>query len=564
MLGLLFVFPATAAAQEPHHPEISIAHRGIAQLKTDIKLMLDLATQEEQHWENWDGVIELFAFGLDYDRPIRVDVLSGLTPPPFMVYGPYDSVDDLLHENLESADYVPQKVSDTLYELLPPERGWFRVLGAEKYAILTLSTGPTHSLLKQLILKCVNPIPIINQVLRGGANIGVQLVNKAQTQDDQNKRKASFADTRAERMGIQKKRPQETATQFEIRKGLLSVYLDELERLMVEASSGLAQAALDSKTLAAKLTFEGEGIKGTSLANSIDLIGKSIDAFASVKKPADSVLSLRINHPVDDLRKKNVAKMIELFRADVESRLKSSDNKLSAAEKTASQQVFDGAALVISDVATEGNLNGFVESVPNKAGKFVTWGGMVAKDAKRLDATIALLSKTGEGNSAEIEVASANGVDIHSIKLRKGFLKIYDDIIGNDNEFYIGTSESMVWFGAGPGSLKALTASIKALKEPSDSNVVLKIDAELSNWVRRAQEIVKAKPEPTDLDQQQVRREVLLRLQQANTSLKETDDDIQFEMSVNDGKASGVLKVNTGLLRFVGTQLETFSKNSLQ
>jgi hypothetical protein len=35
-------------------------------------------------------------------------------------------------------------------------------------------------------------------------------------------------------------------------------------------------------------------------------------------------------------------------------------------------------------------------------------------------------------------------------------------------------------------------------------------------------------------------------------------------MGVKDGTASGSIMVNTGLLRFVGTQLESFSRNTLQ
>ena len=63
MLGLLSVFSAGAVAQEPHHPEISIAHPGIDQLKADVKLMLGLSTEDEEHEANWNDVIDLFADG---------------------------------------------------------------------------------------------------------------------------------------------------------------------------------------------------------------------------------------------------------------------------------------------------------------------------------------------------------------------------------------------------------------------------------------------------------------------------------------------------------------------
>ena len=565
LLGLLSVFPGNVVAQDAHHPEITIAHKGITQLKEDIKLMLDLSKADERHWENWDGVIELFAFGLDYDRPIRVDVLSGLTPAPLMIYGAYtEPIDDLLHENLESADFVPKKITDTLYEMQEPEIGWFRILPNQKYAILIQSTKPNHNLLKQLIQKPGDPMPGILEVLAGKANVGVQLVNKAQTVEDQNKRTASFADTRAERMGLLQKRPQESTTEFDLRKGILTVYLDEVERLIVEAAAAKAQASLNAKTLNASMTFEAQGIENSSFAKSIALIGKAEDAFASVKKAEGSALSFRVNHPIDELRQKNTKVIVDLLRADVAARLKSSEADLTEPQKEASQKIFDGIAEVILDGVAEGNLNAFIESVPNDDGKFVTWGAVVAKDARRIDEALKLLPDTGEGNEANMAIETVNGVNIHQIKLRKGFLRIFDDVFGTDNDVYIATSDDMVWFATGPKSLDSLKKAIAALEGPADTDVILTVEAELRPWVKRALEITEAKAEPSDLDQQQTRREILLRLKQAVEALTEADDDIKFSMGIEEDTVSGALLLNTGMLRFAGTQLETFSKNSLE
>lgn len=555
----------TARAQEPHHPQISIVHSGLSRLKSDLKLMLDLATDDQQWWENWDTVIDLFAFGLDYERPLRVDVMTGFVPAATMVYGPYeDPIDDLLFENLEPAEFYPKKISENFYETLEPGTGWFRVLPNLKYAILTPTNDQNHSLLKQLILKAVDPSPVIDQVLAGGASMGVLLVNEANTEADQEKRRASFQDLRAERMSLLTKRPDETASRYALRRGIVEVYLDELERLLVEASRARSQSFLNTKGPDAKITFEADAIAETSLANSIDQFNKLPDHFASVSKAEGSALSLRINHPIDEMRQASANKIIDLIRADVEANASADDSSLSEEQQEAALQLFDGIMAVVKDGIASGNLNAFVESVPAESGDFSSWGSATAVDPKRLDETLGLIAKTGEGNEVDLNADKVGEVNIHRIKLREGFLRVYDDVFGAGAELHIATSDDKVWFATGPGSLESLKTAIGGLKEPADNDVVLEFEMQLRPWVAKAKALADARPEPEDLDKVQTLRELKLRLTQALDSLNDADDDLTFSMGVKDGTASGSILVNTGLLRFVGTQLETFSRNSLQ
>lgn len=559
------VFTPTASAQEAHHPQISIVHSGIGRLKSDIKLMMDLATEDQQWWDNWDTVIDLFAFGLDYERPVLIEVLSGLVPAPTMIFGPYEEpVDDLLYENLEGADFVPQKVTDTLYNMLEPERGWFRVLPNVKYAILVLSTEQNHDLLKQLILKAADPTPVIDETLAGNASMGVRLVNKATTTDDQEKRRASFQDIRAERMSLLARRPDETETEFAVRKGIVSIYLDELERLLVESARARSQTFLQSKTPDAKVTFEAEAIDGTSFADTIAGFNQTPDAFGSVAVAEGSALSLRINHPIDEMRQESSNELIALIRADVEAKVASDNSQLSQEQQTATLELFDGVMAVVKDGIASGNLNAFVESVTDKDNNFSSWGGSVAVEPRRLEETLKLVSRTGEGNEAETNIDQVDDTKIHRIKLREGFLKIYDDVFGAGAEVYIATSDNMVWFATGTTGLDSLKSAISELKEPVDNDVVLQFDMQLRPWVQKAKKIADSREEPSNLDDQQALRELKLRLNQAVESLHEDDDDLTFHMQVADGVASGNITVQTGLLRFIGSQLEDFSRNSLQ
>lgn len=567
--AVLAGFAHPVAAQEAHHPQISVVHKGLKQLKADIELLLDLATDDDRHKENWIGVIELFAIGLDEERPFRIDILSGLTPAPVMIYGPFvDPVSDLLNDNLEGAEYVPQKVTDTLYELLPPDRGWFRILPQEKYAILTLSEKSNHSLLKQLILKAGSPAPVIAEIMLKGVNIGAQLKNDAVKPEDQQKRKASFQEIRTNQMDALQKRPQESKTEFELRKGILSVYQDEVERVVVEALRAALLISLNpapAEAPTAQVKIDWVGIPESSLAGIAAAVGKEKDAFASVKSAEDSALSVRINHPIDELRQKNADTIMGLIKADVLSHVNASDSNMTAEQKEATEQLVDGIITLIRDSNATGNLNAFMESVPRDEGKFTSWGAAVAKDAKRLDETLALIAKTGENNKVDLKVESVNGFDIHRISLEKGFLKAFDDVFGENAVVYIATSETMVWFSTGPESLESLKSAVTDLGDPADSGVILKVKAHLLPWAKRAEDLAKKLPKPEGVDQEESRRNLLLTLKQATEALKAEDDDIEFNMALtDDGVATNVLDIGTGLLRFIGTQLEKFSKENLE
>ncbi len=566
LTAALFLFALCmphVAAQEPHNPEITVAHKGVAELKADIKFLLDLVTDDPTHWENWNGMIEFLVFGLDFNRPLRVDILSGLTPPPLMIYGPYaEPLSDLLDENLGS-EYVLQKRSDTLYEMLPTEQGWFLILEKQKYGILAPSTPKNHDLLKQLILKATNPLPVIEKILEGDVNIGIQLANSTETEEDIKKRRDSFAEIRAVELDALQKRPDESQTEFELRKGAVSNNLNELERLMVESKLSGAKAILDKKSVTAKVLFFGEAIPETSMARGIEMFNKQIDAFATAATPENSALSFRINHPIDELRSSNTLSFIELMRADIKSRIDAGE-KMTAEQKEAALQLFDGIMTLVKDGVASENINGFIESVPTDAAEFTSHGAIVVKDAKRLDDTLVLLGKTGSGNEVTVGVETVGNVTIHKIKLGKGFLKIFDDVFGEEAEVLIGTSENMVWFGSGPNALAALKAGIESLKEPAESDVILRSKMQLLPWAKRAQRLIKDLPPPKTLDGQQSRRDKLLRLTQAVDTLKEEDDDTTFDVQVKDGKVSGEIFFNSGILRFAGTQLVKFSQDNLQ
>lgn len=563
-------FCGLAHGQQAHNSDITIGHRGVGALKADLKFLLDLTTpQQAKQFENVKDFIDLLVFGVDEERPLRIDILTGTTPPTYIIWGPYGLLAELKDDNI-SAQFQLKKDSKDLYKLLGQDSGWFRILPKLKYAILIIADKKDLTLLKQIILKLTNPMPEVAPLLLNGANMGVSLINKAITDEDQKKRRDAFGEAKSNKLAALQKRPTESETEFELRKGFVANQLTELERLVVESLNATTRFFLDKKNATAQIEFTAEAIPETSLAQSLSLFGQKPDAFASVEKSEDSVLSLRANHPIDDLRQKNGLNTIELMRADTAARLKA-DKKMTPEEKTASQQLFDGIAEVTSDGIKSGNVNGFLESTVDDKGEFVSVAAVSVVKGKRLDETLALIAKTGNGNKISIGTAEVGNVKIHELQLAKGFFQLFDDLFGPEKIVYIGTSDDVVWIGTGKASLEMMKKAIEGLKEPESNDVVLTIEGHVLPWAKRTLKLVKSR-KLTDRAEEQKRRDRERSLQLAVDSLGDKDT-ARFEMTVPEKEgeenkgikiSKGVIFVDTGILKYLGGEISFYSKNNLQ
>jgi hypothetical protein len=550
--------------QEPHHPKVSIVHRGVDTLKADLKSLIDLTSEAEQEqWLNLQDYLDLFAIGIDTERPIRVDILTGIQPTAYMIWLPYPEDGHFdLRDNLNSFEFETRRdpQDENLFRFLPPDQGWLRILPDIRYAVLVFTTPQDDALLKQLLMKAGDPLPEVQSLLDTGASMGVQLINGETSAEDQQKRRDSFAELRDVSMDAVQKRPDESETEYALRRLALSNQLDELERLMVESEALKGWVALDRENNTAELKFTATAIAETSLAVTISEFNQHPDAFAAVAPMEGAVFSGRLNHPIDELRQKNALAFIDLLGKDIDGRVAES-TKLSTTEKDATLKLFHGLADLISEGIKTGNVNGFTESKPDGAGDFTTVSAVSSPNAAKLVDILPLLTQAGKDNTVELNIESVDGVTIHKIALAKGFVDLIDRIFGDSRDLYIGTSDSHVWLASGEGSLDLLKSMIQSIKEPESNKRTLTASINLLPWVVRWKQIADEKEQPEDAEARQQWRESLRRLGDAVEALK-TDDSLSIDIPVTEEMVSGQFKFDTGLLRFVGKEIAAFTKEN--
>lgn len=563
---LISFLPATA--QSPQDARITISHPGISSLKSDLKSLIDLTLPAEQtQWPNLEGYIDTFAGGIDESRPMYISAVTGIKPNASLFWVPLSNSQQLFkefRENLESLGYEITRDSKdtTVFQITQdPDFGWLKVHSDIRYAVFVL-TNDKKSLpaFKELILKAKIPEGAIN------GSMTAEILNSDISPEAQKHRRESFAEVRRVSLEAVKKRPEESATEFELRRLAVEQQMDEGERLLAEAGRLGAILTLDRKNPAAptaSLTVSANAIAGSGLAEAIGQIGTQPDAFAGLKMFNGSALSGRLNHPVDPMRQANILAFLALTEKDMADRIKSSKER-SEPEKVVSNKVTSGVLDVLRASVKAGWLNAFVESVPDGKGDFTSVAAFSTPAAGQLTELLPELKNAGKDNQVEMNVDQQGDVAIHRVQLAAGFLDIVDRVFGAKKDLFIGVGPQHVWLASGIGGKDKLKETIAGLGEPQASDTPVHLEVRLLPWVQHFEEIAKKDPPgktPLELESQ---REWARRRARAIASFQNGGDGMLLSFKVKDGEVSGVLSLETGVLRFGGKLMSAFSKANFE
>ncbi|MCA9034603.1 MAG: hypothetical protein KDA91_05705 [Planctomycetaceae bacterium] len=571
--------PERSFSQEPHHPRVTVLHPGFDSLKADLKSIIDLTNETEQEqWVNLNDYIDMFQIGIDGGRPVRVDVLTGMTPTGYLIWIPLappegkSSLGDEFRDNLDALGYstVRDPQERTLYSVQVVEGpetdgGWMRVIPDLKYAVLTLTTSTSNlPILRQLMMKAGDPLKDVENLLGDNAAMAAELVNSAQTSEDMEKRVTAFAELRRVTMDTIQKRPAESTTEFELRQALMQHQLNELQRLMVQASEIRATLNVDRSDHKAALGLTAKAIPGTDLAETIAEFDTQPDAFDGIAPLKDSALSVRVNHPLDKMRQGHANETLDLIKKDLDSRIEA-DKDLNDAQRTATRQLLDGLMNLTKDGIATGYINAMVESSPVGDGKFNTVACLSAPNATRLNELLPLLKDAGNGNTVETNVETVGKVVIHRVQLAEGYIGIVDRFFGANQALLVGVADNHVWLASGPDASATLKSVIESLGEPARNGVVAHIELRGLPWVQHFQEVAKTGTDEGKTPEEKEARRAMERTRlRAIDAMKGNDDMVVFDVKVADSVVNIDLTMETGILRFAGKMAAAFSKENFE
>ena len=569
LLLMTFAFIQAAPSQMPMDSRITVAHPGFGLLKSDLKKTIDLTTPVEQkQWENIQGYIDTFIIGIDETREVQVQVMTGVNPAGYLICVPLMNGGDPskeFRENLDSLGYgmMRDPADHTLYliESDANEYGWMRVDPVLRYAFFMITTNKTLlPSLKGIVLKAALVPTKLN------ANMIAELKNTDTAAAAITHRIAAFKPIRDERMALIKRRPDEKPTAFQLRQASGRQLYDEAERIMSEADQLLVTLTLDRTGPAApkvNLRTTASAIAGTSMEATIAQYSGLTDAFAGLQRIKGSSLSIRVNHPLDQLRKKYLTETLTLTKADIEAGLTANKTR-SDSEKEAFRKFTTGVFGVLEASVKSGHLNGIIESIPDTDDHSTSVAVFVSPAAAELNQILPLLTDAGKGNAVAMKAAKIGDVDIHKIQIAEGFIDSFDKLFGSHEDLFIGVGPEKVWIASGKNGLETLKTTITAVGAAAPNPVVLKIEGNLLPWAKRIDAVAK-KEKPVNLtaDEEKLRRE-RARVRERALAALATDDDFSLIITSEAGAWVGEFTSNTGLLRFIGKMMAAFSKENFE
>jgi hypothetical protein len=618
-LGLCFSLPALARAQQTAAgpavaPTITLVLPSLKNLFEDMKVPFDLA-QDKKGYDTLVDTLEVFLVGIERDKPVGVRVISGgealhpalsipvLLPPKGVVGDPKSDPNfKKLRDNLWDLDLKTAPPPDPAYIRQIPTQIRTKLPGLKLGAGERLMFGGRDGYMGRdaQAVHIATELPelrslkgLVSWNFPAGTDLAVTLDGKAQKPENRLK---AFAKLRSELLGAAKKKADEAETAFALREAGLRQIVDELQRFYAESGEIQMLLTVDGAAKNSSTILTLTALPGTELEESAKLVKPAPSKYALISQKDASVVFTG-HLPLDPLRKKHAGELHSIIEKHVEHLIDSDQGK-SDAEKKADKSALGILFTAIKDVAAQAELTGALRSWPTGGGKFDTVGVLKVASTEPYTALLKGLQESGGPITVTVAAEKQEDVEIHKL-VSPGAAKQFTEIIGADGAIYIGLAENELWYAAGDGVLprlkSAITESRGAVGGPSSPLALAVRVGPLTEFVNsytkrnpiperpKAAPATKpavkaggdggAKRPALPNAQRDTSKSPLENLQAlmgdmdlqklATEAFRGTDDTVSLEMTEADGKVRVDAKVDSGLLRFLGTVMSKFVKDNL-
>ncbi len=530
-LGLI---PA-ASAQD----SITIMQAGGGELLDDLKYLTLLAgPQGKKQWPNIEGTIESFLGGIDRKKPLRFDLIVGGESERYRPSFPIANNQAFIN-NLAGFGIAVKKLGGNFYKLSDGFAGFMRI--SNGYASIgELKTDVPANL--------PNPATALAPLVKKQYDLAVDIHNGAAGKAQ---RKASIQKIRTNLLAATIKKKGESAADYTVRKTAIENQMDELERFYVDSSQITLGWVTDVPKKEGRLELGMEALPGTSLDKSIKLLSLKPSYFGNRTRSPNAILSIRLTHPVDDLRLANFGKLFTAMQARDKAKI-DIDKTLNAAAKASGKQLADQFFGMLDSGLKSGILDTFVEVRKSAAGKHTLLGGIATADSAAASKILKLLPVARPGSKVSENVDKQGDVAIHQVTMADKDLDDFKTLYGSTTA-YVGIGKDAVWIAAGDGAVAALKIEIGKVAGDAAKVDPVFVDfyAKAGPWLELIQKNRGTEGNP----------EIRLK---AIKAFKAGNDIISMKLRRVDNRVAGSFIFNEGILRFVGMMNAQFSEDNLE
>jgi hypothetical protein len=581
-LGLAFT---TSVARADENDDRVVSYLASPdELIADVKhIVVDLANEKKA----WEDVVlpnlEIWLFGVERSKPVGLDILfDPQVGRALEFHVPINNRKTFLNSNLGDVGVVTRqdRKNRDLYELSDVLEGWLLFTkspdGQEYGSIVTNKANlPTKS-----------PTGKFEIFKKAGYEAGLRWVALEATRSERDK---GFNKMLSEVTSTIKKRPDETAAQFELRKLTVEQNANRLARLLSNTSELMAGWSTDVKNKKYGGSSTMTGLPGTNVEKNIQSIGTVPSKFATVKTPEDSAMSARVMLPLAEVYQTESARFYEASLKALKERIDGKED-ITAEEKAARKNLAEKLNKLLTESLKLGWLDVYAELVasgPLYNGVL----GVRVQDSATAREIVELLPQSQKDWAIKLDAAEESGTKIHLVDMKGKLPATLRTYFGEAGEGYLATGEQTVWLAAGPEALERLKAAIKAAAAEGNADnspvkVVMHVqpalqigksltedrDIELFRTIKegsilKGRQGAEEKPGKKKDEERRVNRDALANFKWHDTAIQALEggkDVVTLEVKKDGNALLGELKAEEGVMTAIGKVIAKFAVEMLQ
>ncbi len=550
--ALFSAFGLSQAIAEDVSPQATIVQSNAENLLEDVDTILGLtnAIEKKQARIIKEYLEQIFLVGVDRTKPIRMDVHFEGGKIEYRPHFPISNFKDFMG-SVNAFGIASRRVGFLTYQLKNAYTGY--VLYKNRYA----SFAENRAVLPEKTFP--NPVTVIEPLLALDHDIATEFKNSATGADALKARRKEFVDNfRKELLAAVKKKKDESDDDFALRKLAAEQQLDDIERFYVETANFTGGWTTDNSTGNGQLEGTLAAIPDTALAKMMGMLGKKHSQFAALAKPEKSILHLRVNHPLDEMRKEHFKQFFAALRSRSDNRTDQRE-KLNATQKQNRKKIND-LLHQFFDVNTEAGLGDVyvdVQQIGENKRTLIAGFAVADDQGPTIEQVIDLLPKVNPEHEITKSVAKQGDVVIHQIEVTTREQPHFDRFFGTEKgALLVGIGPNTIWLAAGVNAQEDLVAVVRQTQEGEHSDqvspVFFSLEIALKPWID-----LRARRADAESGDPVLRK-------QAVESFNEDDDQLTVEMKVENGEIKGKLITQPGILRLAGKLAAEFSKEQLE
>ncbi len=511
-----------------------------------------MITEEEQaYFSDAEEYLKPLVVGVDKSRPIRMDFIMADGPERLRLWLPINEDD---FTTFEKQNLIPnginrkRRVTKNLHEFSGAFEGFMR----------TSFPYCGFASLRKDLPPGLNPLDKRDSILTDDSDFVFQAKNEGKSEELRN----DFEDPKGIRERLMKsliKGKREPIEDFELRKLWARQYLDEYERIYVEAKRFRVKVKLDPITKWIRATLELTPMVGTPLESSITHLSEAAFRFSMICHPEDAELSFRLSFILDQMRKDH---FLNLFDFWIERELSFASRLPNKDERVARFDLIKHMSQLFEGIIREKKIDLFLDIESHGEKHLHLTGGFVVPESRQLLSILNCMDQRGicrvTLNSTEIE-----GVHFHTIAWEKDSGVWWQQLIGSKS-MIVGAKNNAVWFATGDRRETKLKDRIRqslTQKQGDTSQPVFSMRSQLGYWISWYGEHIPMDQSSTSLGL--IREFISKSRSLVDEGSEERQTDLIVVVNRNANSLVGVVRISPQVLKLAGRILAELAKENI-